>query len=104
MPHEIAYDRDALTDMKRLPKRDRVRLVAEIRRFLAHEPTRESKSRIRRLRGPVFPPYRLRIDPYRILYDVQGEQQRVVIHGIGLKPEIYARLDAREEQDDFSDS
>jgi mRNA interferase RelE/StbE len=37
---------------------------------LRHEPTKISKSRIKRLRGLSRPQYRLRIDEFRIFYDV----------------------------------
>lgn len=37
---------------------------------LRHEPTKESKSRIKRLRALDHPQYRLRIDEYRVFYDV----------------------------------
>ena len=99
MAYEIVYDREALADMKRLPRKDRVTLLAQIRRFLQRQPEHESKTRIRRLRGNVFPPYRLRIDPYRILYEVSQHDQTVVVHGIGRKPEIYSRLGVQEEGD-----
>jgi mRNA-degrading endonuclease RelE of RelBE toxin-antitoxin system len=84
--------------MKRLPKKDRLTVQAQIEQFLTREPTRESATRIRRLREVVFPPYRLRIDPYRVLYDVDVEAQEVIIHGVGQKPEIYARLQQQEEE------
>lgn len=38
--------------------------------FLRHEPTRVSKSRIKRLRGLDRPQYRLRVNEVRVFYDV----------------------------------
>ncbi len=37
---------------------------------LRHQPTRLSKSRIKRLRGLSRPQYRLRVDEVRVFYDV----------------------------------
>ncbi len=37
---------------------------------LRHEPTKVSKSRIKRLRGLERPQYRLRVDEVRVFYDV----------------------------------
>ncbi|MBI4700525.1 MAG: type II toxin-antitoxin system RelE/ParE family toxin [Deltaproteobacteria bacterium] len=98
MPYEIVYVREALADLKRLPKGDRLAVLAQIEVFLTHEPAKESRSRIRRLRRGVFPPYRLRIDPYRVLYDQDAQTLQVVVHGVGRKPEIYERLRRQEEQ------
>jgi mRNA-degrading endonuclease RelE of RelBE toxin-antitoxin system len=96
VPYEIVYVHEALADLKRLPKGNRLTVVAQIDRFLAHEPTKESRARIRHLRSGVFPPYRLRIDPYRVLFDVNDDEHRVIIHGVGQKPEIYERLKKQE--------
>ncbi len=50
---------------------------------IRYEPTKTSKSRIKRLRGIRHPQYRLRIDDFRIFYDV--EENRVEILSIILK-------------------
>jgi mRNA interferase RelE/StbE len=52
-------------------------------RHLRHEPVKVSKSRIKRLRGLRKPQYRLRVDEFRVFYDVAG--QEVQILGIVLK-------------------
>jgi mRNA-degrading endonuclease RelE of RelBE toxin-antitoxin system len=39
---------------------------------LRHEPTKISRSRIKRLRGLLKPQYRLRLDDLRVFYDVEG--------------------------------
>ena len=41
-----------------------------IERHLRHEPTKVSRSRIKRLRGMARPQYRLRVDEIRVFYDV----------------------------------
>ncbi len=56
-----------------------------MREHLEHEPKKESKSRIKRLRGMRQPQYRLRIDRLRIYYDVDDKTQRVEVIGVTLK-------------------
>ncbi len=45
---------------------------------LRHEPTRISKSRIKRLRKLTHPQYRLRVDDLRVFYDVEGDEVQVL--------------------------
>src|SRR5216110_1656362 len=55
---------------------------AEVRdaleRHLRHEPTRVSKSRIKRLRGLSQPQYRLRVGEVRVFYDVTTEAVEIL--------------------------
>jgi mRNA-degrading endonuclease RelE of RelBE toxin-antitoxin system len=55
---------------------------AEVRdaleRHLRYEPSRVSKSRIRRLRGLSKPQYRLRVGEARVFYDVTSEAVEVL--------------------------
>jgi mRNA-degrading endonuclease RelE of RelBE toxin-antitoxin system len=46
-------------------------------KHLQHEPTKESKSRIKRLRGIRNPDYRLRVGEYRVFYAVDEDARRV---------------------------
>jgi addiction module RelB/DinJ family antitoxin len=43
-----------------------------VKDHLAHEPMKLSRSRIKRLRKMEHPEYRLRLEPYRVFYDVIG--------------------------------
>jgi mRNA-degrading endonuclease RelE of RelBE toxin-antitoxin system len=60
---------------------------------LRHEPTRVSRSRIKRLRGLAQPQFRLRVGEVRVFYDV-GEGT-VEVLAIVLKQDVAAWL-ARE--------
>jgi mRNA interferase RelE/StbE len=53
---------------------DRCRTMARdgLRTHLTHEPTKESKSRIKRLRDLRHPQFRLRVGEMRVFYDVAG--------------------------------
>jgi len=58
-----------------------------MRTHLEHAPRRESKSKIKRLKGLRQPQYRLRVDRMRVFYDVNDDRGRVEILGFVLKPE-----------------
>jgi mRNA interferase RelE/StbE len=45
---------------------------------LRHEPTKTSKSRIKRLRGLSRPQYRLRADEIRVFYDVKETEVEIL--------------------------
>jgi mRNA-degrading endonuclease RelE of RelBE toxin-antitoxin system len=49
-----------------------------LKSHLRHEPTKTSRSRIKRLRGLSRPQYRLRIEDVRVFYDVTGSKVEVV--------------------------
>ena len=59
-----------------LEKSARIRVVHQVR--LQYEPTRASKSRIKRLRGLSQPQYRLRVGEVRVFYDVTREAVEVL--------------------------
>ena len=71
MRYEVVLAPDAAEAYKKLSAhiKSQVRDALEI--HLRHEPTKVSKSRIKRLRGLSRPQYRLRIDGIRVFYDVK---------------------------------
>ena len=80
MPHEIVLAPTAVGQLKALRAdiRSGVRVAIEL--HLRHEPTKLSKSRIKRLRGLDRPQYRLRVDDVRVFYDVaEGTVQVLAI-------------------------
>jgi len=83
MKYEIILSPEAVQDFKLLDAYQRAKIKDLIEVHLRHEPTRTSKSRIKRLRGLRHPQYRLRIDEFRIFYDI--EENRVEILAIILK-------------------
>src|ERR1700688_4532408 len=72
MPCEIVLAPEAVEDLRGLsaPLRSAVRRALETHR--RHEPTKTSRSRIKRLRGLRQPQYRLRVGEVRVFYDVSG--------------------------------
>jgi mRNA interferase RelE/StbE len=78
MRHEIVLSPEAIDDFRRLRASLRSSVRDAIETHLRHQPTRVSRSRIKRLRGVERPQYRLRVDDVRIFYDVTGSTVEVL--------------------------
>jgi mRNA-degrading endonuclease RelE of RelBE toxin-antitoxin system len=100
MRHEIALAPEAVGDFKRLPARLRAIVRDALEMYLRHEPTKTSRSRIKRLRGVSKPQYRLRVQDLRIFYDVS--QARVEVLAIVKKSEATAWLERCDEKSSVS--
>lgn len=72
MWHEIVLAPQAVEDLQRLRAHVRSAVRDAMENHLRHEPTRTSKSRIKRLRGLSRPQYRLRVGEIRVFYDVSA--------------------------------
>ncbi len=79
MRFEIQYSTDALNSLKAAPAHVRAEVLEAIGRILPHEPDKESKSRIKRLRGIDHPQFRMRVNKWRVFYDVLEEKLIVLI-------------------------
>ena len=90
MRYEIILAPEAVQDFKRLRANIRAKLKDAIEAHLRHEPTKLSRSRIKRLKGLEQPQYRLRVEEVRVFYDVL--EDRVEILAIVAKPEAEAWL------------
>ncbi len=93
MTYAIDFEADALKELKLLRKADQVKIVAAIQLHLTQAPTRQSKSRIKHMRSSTQPAYRLRVDDFRVYYDVLAEAMLVIIYGIVDKEQSLAWLD-----------
>ena len=78
MRREIIFAPEAVEDLKRLPARDRSIIRDAIEKHLRHQAGKVSKSRIKRLPGLSQPQYRLRVEGFRVFYDVTGEVVEVL--------------------------
>jgi mRNA-degrading endonuclease RelE of RelBE toxin-antitoxin system len=78
MSFGIVLAPSAVRELRGLPAHRRAAVRDAIDRFLRHEPTRTSRSRIKRLRGLSRPQYRLRIDDIRVFYDVTDDTVEVL--------------------------
>jgi mRNA-degrading endonuclease RelE of RelBE toxin-antitoxin system len=98
MPYEIILSPEAVEDLRSLKANWRATVHDAIKKYLRHTPTKESKSRIKRLRGISHPHYRLRVDEVRVFYDVSEET--VEILGIVSKSEAEAWLERVGKQNE----
>ena len=78
MAFSIILASEAVEDFKGLKAnvRSAVRTALDI--YLRHEPTKISRSRIKRLRGTGRPQYRLRVDDVRVFYDVSNSTVEIL--------------------------
>jgi mRNA-degrading endonuclease RelE of RelBE toxin-antitoxin system len=76
--HEIILAPSAIRELDALRADVRGRVRDAIELHLRHEPTKVSKSRIKRLRGLDRPQYRLRVDEVRVFYDVSEGSVQVL--------------------------
>ena len=70
MGFAITLSPEAVEDLLSLKANIRAAVRDAIEDCLRHEPTKTSKSRIKRLRGLLRPQYRLRVGEIRVFYDV----------------------------------
>jgi mRNA-degrading endonuclease RelE of RelBE toxin-antitoxin system len=76
--YDLVLAPDAAADWKTLSTPVRSGVKDAIERHLRHEPTKVSKSRIKRLRGVSQPQYRLRVGDIRVFYDVTETQVQIL--------------------------
>ena len=78
MRYEVVLAPGAAKAFRSLPAYRRAEVRNALERHLRHEPTRASKSRIKRLRALRQPQYRLRVGEVRVFYDVTREAVEVL--------------------------
>ena len=88
---EIILAPAAATALKNLSVPIRTGVTKAVELHLTHEPTKVSKSRIKRLRGLRQPQYRLRVGDIRVFYDVTETEVQVL--AIVTKAEAQSWLD-----------
>jgi mRNA-degrading endonuclease RelE of RelBE toxin-antitoxin system len=84
LPYRIELSDSALEDMESLQKYERVLVLDSVRRSLSHEPSTETRNR-KPLRLNPLAGWELRIDRFRVFYDVDTESQVVLIKAVGWK-------------------
>jgi mRNA-degrading endonuclease RelE of RelBE toxin-antitoxin system len=90
MRFEILLAPEAVEDLRKLKAGERAAVREALQTHLRHEPTKTSRSRIKRLRGMARPQYRLRVEEVRVFYDVSGTTVEVL--AIVPKPEAESWL------------
>jgi mRNA-degrading endonuclease RelE of RelBE toxin-antitoxin system len=78
MRYNIVLAPEAVDDLNRLKANVRAEVKDGIEKHLRHEPSKISKSRIKRLKGLKRPQYRLRVNEVRVFYDVEEDTVEVL--------------------------
>lgn len=78
MRYEVVLAPEAAQAFRSRPAYRRAEARDALERHLRDEPTRVSKSRIKRLRGLSQPQYRLRVGEVRVFYDVTREAVEIL--------------------------
>ncbi|MBI5243980.1 MAG: type II toxin-antitoxin system RelE/ParE family toxin [Elusimicrobia bacterium] len=89
--YSIRLASDALKDIRKFPVYHRRRILDEIESQLGHGPT--SPTRNRKLLIDLIPPWEaeppiweLRIEEFRVFYDVSEEEKTVYVRAVRRKP------------------
>jgi len=77
--YEIILKPSAVKDMDGLRKYDASAIADRMEKHLVHKPGKVSKSRIKKLIGIKDPDYRLRVGEYRVFYNINEAEGRVVV-------------------------
>jgi mRNA-degrading endonuclease RelE of RelBE toxin-antitoxin system len=101
MAYDIVLAPQAVEDLNNLKANVRATVRDTLEQHLRHQPTKVSRSRIKRLRGLSHPQYRLRVgDDVRVFYDVSEEAVQIL--AIVLKSEADAWLAKHGASDETS--
>lgn len=78
MKYRVVFAPEAVEHLRELEARSRAQVRDALERHLLYQPTRVSRSRIKRLRGTRRPQYRLRVESVRVFYDVREDQVEIL--------------------------
>ena len=81
---KIELSDSALEDLESLKKNEQVLIFDSLEKSLAHEPLNETRQR-KPLRPNPLAQWELRIDRFRVFYDVDTDSQVVLIKAVGWK-------------------
>lgn len=82
--YHLDFSPEALEGLLLFRKFDRKRILAEIETQLSHQPDQETRNR-KRLRPNQLAEWELRVDIFRVFYDLDGDNAMVKIRAIGYK-------------------
>lgn len=83
--YELAFHPNVAKDLRGLDKSIRQRILSRIEWLADHA----EEIRHEPLTAQWAGMYRLRIGDYRVIYDLEQEQRRIIIYAVGHRREIY---------------
>ena len=84
MPFDIVFTPAAVDDLRLFTKNERTRIIEAIEQQLSHEPNSETRNR-KRLRPNQMAEWVLRVDRFRVFYDIEQSTHLVKIDAVGHK-------------------
>jgi mRNA-degrading endonuclease RelE of RelBE toxin-antitoxin system len=98
MPFTVILSPEVIKELDRLRAVDRSAIIQAIEHHLIQAPERKSKSRIKRLKEMRQPQYRLRVDDFRVYYDVDDARAEVHVLGVVTKKNSGKWLEEKRTQ------
>ncbi len=95
MAFEIEFSEDAERHVRQLSVRNRKVVLDAIEQQLAHQPTTPTRNR-KLLRSNPFATWELRVQDYRVFYNVEEDRVVVVIVAVGEKQGNKLYVDGEE--------
>src|SRR2546428_13524469 len=84
MRFDIVFTTEALEDLRLFRKGERTRIIEAIEEQLSHEPNHETRNR-KRLRPNQTAEWVIRVDRFRVFYDIEESAHLVRIEAVGHK-------------------
>ena len=81
---QIAFTPEAIEDLRWFKKVEQKQIIAMLEEQLSHEPTTETRNR-KRLRPNQLAEWELRVDRFRVFYDIDTEKQLIKVEAVGYK-------------------
>jgi mRNA-degrading endonuclease RelE of RelBE toxin-antitoxin system len=78
-PYDIQYSHEAINDLVAIRAYDQRVIIGGIEQHLLYQPRLVSRSRIKEMLQPFWSQYRLRIEDFRIYYDVDDAARVIYI-------------------------
>jgi mRNA-degrading endonuclease RelE of RelBE toxin-antitoxin system len=75
---------DVLDELRQFRKRDSTMIFDEIERQLTYQPNVETRNR-KPLRANPLAEWELRVDKFRVFYDMDTENETVLVKAVGVK-------------------
>lgn len=75
--YDIQYADEAVADIRTLRAYDQRKVLDGIKEHLTHRPKSVSRTRIKAMVQPFWSQFRLRVEDFRVYYDVDGESHEV---------------------------
>ena len=80
----IELNRTAYRHLAAFKRYDRNRVLDGIKEQLTYQPAEETRNK-KQLRDNPISDWELRVDPFRVLYEVDEDQRLVTVVGVGVK-------------------